>query len=94
MAMQTDVKAAYTEADAVLVTGRARVKGIVVNVATAGANPVILYDSGAASGSVLLKVSAAIAGPISILVPGEGILAVTGIYCDTGSAAAVTVFYG
>ena len=95
MAMQYDVKATYTEADAVLLATRARVKGLVVNVATAGANPVILYDNATTNaGTVLCKVSAAYAGNINVLIPGEGILAVNGVYCDTGSAAAVTMFYG
>jgi hypothetical protein len=93
--MQYDVKAAYTASDAALVAQPVRVKGLCVAVATAGADPVILYDNtSAASGTVLLKISAAVAGVTTILIPGEGIRALNGVYCDTGSAAAVTVFYG
>jgi hypothetical protein len=29
-----------------------------------------------------------------VVIPGEGIRAVNGVYCDVGSAAAVTLFYG
>jgi hypothetical protein len=93
--MQTDVKAAYTESDAALLTARVRVKGMYVVVNSAGTDPVILYDNAsAASGNVLLKVGANAVGGNSVVIPGEGILALDGVYCDTGSAAQVTVFYG
>lgn len=93
--MQYDVKAAYTESDAVLVPYRTRVKGAYIVVSAAGALPVILYDNAtAASGSVLAKLGALSAGAHTVVIPGEGILALNGIYCDTGSAAQVTVFYG
>ena len=95
MTMQYDVKAAYTEADAALVTTRTRIKGAYVVVSTAGANPVIFYDNAsAASGTVLLKLGASFAGAHTVVIPGEGILATNGVYCDTGSAAQVTMFYG
>lgn len=91
----SDVKATYLDADGVIIAGRTRIKGVVVVVATAGANPVILYDNAtAASGSTPLKLSCAIAGPQYVDVPGQGILCDNGIFCDTGSAASVTVFYG
>jgi hypothetical protein len=34
------------------------------------------------------------AGCHTVVIPGEGIRAVNGVYCDTGSSAAVTLFYG
>ena len=93
--MQYDVKAAYTEADAALVTYRTRVKGAYIVVSTAGANPVILYDNASAgSGDILVKLGANAVGAHTVVIPGEGILATNGVYCDTGSAAQVTVFYG
>ena len=93
--MQYDVKAAYTEADAALVAYRTRVKGAYIVVSTAGALPVILYDNAsAASGDVLVKIGANAAGAHTVVIPGEGILATNGVYCDTGSAAQVTIFYG
>jgi len=94
--MQTDVKSAYLAADGVVFAGRTRLKGLVVAVATLGANPVIIYDNAtAATGTELLKVSCAgVAGTFNVLIPGEGIVAENGLYCDTGSAASITAFYG
>lgn len=94
--MQTDVKATYLTADGVVVAGRARLKGLVVAVATLGANPVVIYDNAsAASGTTIFSVSCAgVAGTFCVVIPGEGILAVNGLFCDTGSAASITAFYG
>lgn len=95
MTMQFDVKSTYTEADAALVPYRTRIKGAYITVTTGGANPVTFYDNAAAgTGTVLLKASCAVAGSHNVIIPGEGILAVNGVYCDTGSAAAVTLIYG
>jgi hypothetical protein len=95
MAMQYDVKSAYTASDAAMVTYRARIKGAYVVVSTGGANPIIFYDNAsAASGTVLLTLGATVAGAHTVVIPGEGILAENGIFCDTGSAAEVTIFYG
>jgi hypothetical protein len=95
MTMQYDVKAAYTESDAAMVAYPVRIKGAYVSVTTGGANPIIFYDNAsAASGTVLLKLGVTAAGCHTVVVPGEGIRAVNGIFCDTGSAAAVTLYYG
>ena len=62
---------------------------------TAGANPVVFYDNAsAASGTVLLKLGVTAAGAHTVVIPGEGIRATNGVFCDTGDAAAVTIFYG
>ena len=56
MAMQYDVKAAYTASDAAMVAYPVRIKGAYISVTTGGSNPVILYDNAsAASGNVLLR---------------------------------------
>ena len=95
MAMQYDVKAAYTTTDVAMVTYPARIKGAYVAVSSAGTDPVTFYDNAsAASGTILLQVGANAAGCHTVVIPGEGIRAVNGIFCDTGSAAAVTLFYG
>lgn len=95
MAMQYDVKSAYTEANAAMVTYPTRIKGAYVSVTTGGANPVIFYDNAsAASGTVLFKIGVTAAGAHTVVIPGEGVRALNGVYCDTGSAAAVTIFYG
>lgn len=95
MTMQYDVKAAYVEADGAMVAYPVRIKGAYVSVTTGGSNPVIFYDNAsAASGTVLLKLGVTVAGAHTVVIPGEGIRADNGIYCDTGNAATVTVFYG
>lgn len=93
--MQYDVKSAFTDADAAMVGYRVRLKGVFVSISTPGANPITFYDNASAgSGAVLCKIPAAVAGQHTVVIPGEGILAENGIYCDTGDAAAVTIFYG
>jgi len=95
MAMQYDVKSAYAASDAAMVAYPTRIKGAYVSVTTGGANPVIFYDNAsAASGTVLLKLGVTVAGAHTVVIPGEGIRADNGVFCDTGDAAAVTVFYG
>lgn len=95
MGMQYDVKAAYTESDAAMVAYPVRVKGAYVSVGTGGANPIIFYDNATTnSGNVLLKIGVTAAGAHTVVIPGEGIRAVNGVYCDTGSADSVTLFYG
>ena len=95
MAMQYDVKAAYTASDAAMVTYPVRVKGAYVSVTTGGSDPVVLYDNAsAASGNVLMRIGVTAAGCHTVVIPGEGIRADNGVFCDTGSAAAVTIFYG
>ena len=95
MTMQYDVKAAYTASDAAMVAYPVRVKGAYVSVTTGGSNPVVLYDNAsAASGTVLLRLGVTAAGAHTVVIPGEGIRATNGVYCDTGDAAAVTIFYG
>jgi len=95
MAMQYDVKAAYTTVDAAMITYPVRIKGAYIAVSSAGTTPVTFYDNAsAASGTVLLQVGANANGCHTVVIPGEGIRALNGVYCDTGNAAAVTIFYG
>ena len=95
MTMQYDVKSAYTESDAAMVAYPVRIKGAYIAVSAGGASPVTFYDNAsAASGTVLLKLGASVAGAHTVVIPGEGIRADNGVFCDTGSAASVTVFYG
>ena len=96
MAMQYDVKSAHTNADAVLVVGRTRLKCVVFTVSSGSpTDHVKFYDNAsAASGNVLLELDTNHSGGLSVLIPGEGILFSNGIYCDMGDAASVTIFYG
>lgn len=92
MAMQTDVKAAHSEATGVVVTGRTRLKAYqAISGGTAG--DIIFTDGN--GGPVLLQFNIATGTqPIGLLIPGEGILAETGIYVTLPTAAKVTTFYG
>ena len=95
MAMQYDVKAAYTTTDAAMVTYRARIKGAYVAVSSAGSNPVTFYDNAsAASGTILLQVGANAAGCHTVVIPGEGIIAENGIYVGLVTNVTTTLFYG
>jgi len=96
MTMQTDVLSTHTNADAVLVAGRTRLKGVFMSVA--GGTPIDriqFYDNAtAASGVVRLELDTTHNGAQYVLIPGEGILFTNGIYCDIGDADSVTIFYG
>lgn len=96
MTMQTDVKSAHTNANAVLVVGRIRLKGVVFTVSSGSpADHIKFYDNAsAASGTVRLELDSSHSGCLNVVIPGEGILFSNGIYCDIGDAASVTVFYG
>ncbi len=95
MAMQYDVKAAYAASDAAMVAYPVRIKGAYISVTAGGTNPVVFYDNAsAASGNVLLRLGVTAAGAHTVVIPGEGIRAENGVFCDTGDAAAVTIFYG
>lgn len=92
MAMQTDVKAAHTETTGSMVTGRVRLKAYhAISGGTAG--DVIFTDG--SGGSTLLRFNIGTGTqPITLLIPGEGILADSGIYVTLPATAKVTVFYG
>lgn len=98
MAMQTDVKSAHLSVAGSFYDDRTRLRGIVV---TPKATTVATFEirNGSASGAVLYTMDIPSLGtPNSfyILVPGEGILATTGLYLtvSVGSVTGITVFYG
>jgi len=95
---QTDVKSAHRSTAGSYYAGRTRLKGFVVTPAVSTAATFEIRD-GSASGAVLFTMDIASLGtPNStyILIPGEGILASTGLYLtlSTGSVTGITVFYG
>jgi hypothetical protein len=97
MTMQTDVKsllvAAGNTPGALSVSGRSRLKAItIVYGATLGT---VVITDGTATGDTLFSFPApGAAGTIHILMPGEGILAQTGLYILTGTNATAVVYYG
>ena len=93
MAMQTDVLSAHVEATGTMVTGRNRLKGYqCISGGTAG--EIVFRDDGA-SGTVRLRFNIGTGTqPISLLIPGEGILFYTDIHVTLPASAKATIFYG
>ena len=96
--MQTDVKSAHLSAAGSYYADRTRLRGIVV---TPKATTVATFEirDGSATGTVLYTMDIPSLGtPNSfyVLVPGEGILAQSGLYLtlSVGSITGITVFYG
>ena len=95
--MQTDVKAAHVEATGTVVSGRNRLKAYhCISGGTAGD---VIFRDGGASGTIRLQFNIGTGTqPVSLLIPGEGILFATDIHVTLpGTApnvAKVTVFYG
>ena len=96
--MQTDVKSAHLSTAGSYYAGRTRLKGFVVTPAISTACTLEIRD-GSATGSVLFTMditSQTVANSTYVLVPGEGILASTGLYLtlSVGSLTSLSVFYG
>jgi hypothetical protein len=93
MAMQTDVKASHVEATGTMVSGRNRLKAYhCISGGTAGD---VIFRDGGASGAVRLQFNIGTGTqPITLSVPGEGILFTTDIHVTLPATAKITVFYG
>jgi len=93
MAMQTDVKAAHIEATGTMVASRTRLKGYhCVSGGTAGD---VIFRDGGSGGTIRLQFNIATGTqPITMLVPGEGILFDTDVHVTLPTSAKITVFYG
>jgi hypothetical protein len=91
--MQTDVKAVHTDATGTLVSGRNRLKGLIVTPGgTAG--DIILRDGGSGGTTRLQFNLSTNQSAFSVLVPGEGVLYVTDIHVTLPASSKITVFYG
>lgn len=93
MPMQTDVLSATRTSDGTLVSGRARVKGILLTTTTTGGS-IVLKDGGASGTAKITLNTPAVAEMFNALLPGEGVLFSTDVYVDLTDVASVTVFYG
>jgi hypothetical protein len=93
MGMQYDVKSAHADATGTLVTGRNRLKAYqCISGGTAG--EIIIRDGGA-SGTERLRFNIGTGSqPISLLIPGEGILFDNSIHVTLPATAKFTAFYG
>lgn len=95
--MQTDVKSVRTggaQTDQALITGRVRVKSVVLT-GGAGAGAAKFLD--ASGGNVLLEIDTTSGtNTVNVLLPGEGILFPNGVWYTAVSTApvGVTVVYG
>ena len=93
MTMQYDVKNVHANASGSLVTGRFRVKGMIITSTGAGAGSVLLKDGGT-SGTTLIEVDVpSTAAFHNVVIPGEGVLFQTSVYA-TLTNCYVSVFYG
>ena len=93
MTMQTDVKAAHVEATGTVVSGRNRLKAYhCISGGTAGD---VIFRDGGASGTIRLQFNIGTGTqPITLSVPGEGILFTTDIHVTLPATAKITTFYG
>jgi hypothetical protein len=96
--MQTDVKSAHLSAAGSFILGRTRLRGIVVSPKASTAATFEIRD-GSATAAVLFTMDiASVTTPVnfSITIPGEGILATTGLHLTTsvGTIVSIEVFYG
>ena len=96
--MQTDVLSAHLSAAGSYYVGRTRLKGFVIS-PKASTAATFEIRNGSSTGAVLYTMDIASLGTPNtfyILIPGEGILASTGLYLtlSIGSVTGITVFYG
>lgn len=97
MAMQTDVKSARTggtQTNLALVTGRVRLKSVII---TGGTGTGVGRFLDASGGNVLLELdTASNSNMTNVLLPGEGIVFPNGIWYTSVAVApiGVTVCYG
>ena len=96
--MQTDVLSAHLSAAGSYYAGRTRLRGIVISPKASTAATFEIRDGGATATVLYTMDIASLGTPNTsyILIPGEGILASTGLYLtlSVGSVTGITVFYG
>jgi len=95
---QTDVKSAHLSAAGSYYAGRTRLKGVVVSPKISTAATFEIRDGGATAAVLFTMDIASNSNPNNfyLQIPGEGILASTGLYLTTsvGTVVGITVFYG
>lgn len=93
MGTQTDVLSAVATSSGTMVSGRNRLKGVVMTATgTAGS---VVFKNGGSSGTTLLTLNTpAVADFHDIIIPGEGVLFTTDVYVSMTDVSSVTIFYG
>ena len=91
--MQTDVRAVHAEATGTVVSDRTRVKAYhCISGGTAGD---VIYRDGGSGGTIRLQFNIGTGTqPVSLLIPGEGILFTTDVHVTLPATAKITTFYG
>jgi hypothetical protein len=91
--MQTDVKSTHVEATGTIVSGRVRVKAYhCISGGTAGD---VIYRDGGSGGIIRLQFNIGTGTqPVSLLIPGEGIVFNTDVHVTLPATAKITTFYG
>jgi len=96
--MQTDVLSAHLSAAGSYYAGRTRLRGIVISPKASTAATFEIRNGGATATVLYTMDIASLGTPNTsyILIPGEGVLASTGLYLtlSVGSVTGITVFYG
>ena len=92
--MQTDVLNASVTSSGIVFTGRQRIRQICfVGNSTAGS--ITIYDNNINSGRVVWSIAFHTSNvPVSIDIPGEGILCYNGAYASLSNVVGLSVCYG
>lgn len=93
MTMQTDVLSATAVGDGTMVSGPARIKGILLTTTTS-AGSVVLKDGGTSGTARITLNTPAVAEMFNALLPAEGVRFSTDVYVDVTNVSSVTIFYG
>jgi hypothetical protein len=97
MGMQTDVKSVHTngtQTNQALISGRVRVKSVVI---TGGAAAGMAKFLDASGGNVLIELdTGSNSNMTNVILPGEGVLFPNGVWYTSAATAplGITVFYG
>jgi hypothetical protein len=95
--MQTDVKSVHTngtQTNQALISGRVRVKSVVI---TGGASAGMAKFLDASGGNVLIELdTGSNSNMTNVILPGEGVLFPNGVWYTSAATAplGITVFYG
>lgn len=93
MAMQYDVFSAHLEATGTAVNSRTRVKAY--HCISGGSAGDVIFRDGSSSGPIRLQFNIGTGTqPITMLIPGEGILFDTNAHVTLPASSKITVFYG
>jgi hypothetical protein len=91
--MSTDVCSAVAASSGTLVSGRNRLKGVVIT--TNGVAGSVVFKDGGAFGTTMLTINTPGATGINdVFIPADGILFSTDIYVALSNVSSVTAFYG